>query len=137
MMDAEEGLIRQKMSSHLKDLMSNAQLYGWDRARTFHGVWLNQLKQGHCTSIDEVEKLKFGNALVWHPASSSPSASLTTRASGRTSQCSHKSMPRPWQVPRPARHTTPWGLKKVGSTESTSISALLLPSVHQLCFPTS
>ena len=48
-MDTEEGLVRQKMVAHLKNLMSDAQLYGWDRPRTFHVVWLNQLEQGHCT----------------------------------------------------------------------------------------
>ena len=42
-MDTEVGLIRQKMVIHLKDLMADTRLYGWDRARTFHGVWLNQL----------------------------------------------------------------------------------------------
>ena len=56
-MDTEEGLIRQKMSSILKDLMSNAQLYRWDWASTFCGVWLNLLEQGCCTWMDEVEKL--------------------------------------------------------------------------------
>ena len=54
-MDPEEGLVRQKMVAHLKDLMSDAQLYGWDRARTFHGVWLNQVEQRHCTWMDEKE----------------------------------------------------------------------------------
>ena len=29
-MDTEEGLIRQKVASHLKDLISDAQVYGWD-----------------------------------------------------------------------------------------------------------
>ena len=67
--------------------MSDDQQYGWDRARTFHGVWLNQLEQGHCTWMDKVEKLKFYRALVWHPASSSPSAPPTTRALWRASQC--------------------------------------------------
>ena len=43
-MDTEDGLIRQNMVVHLMDLLSDAQLYGWDHARTFHGVWLNQLE---------------------------------------------------------------------------------------------
>ena len=29
-MDSEEGSVRQKMSAHLKDLMSDAEMYGWD-----------------------------------------------------------------------------------------------------------
>ena len=128
MMDTEEGLVRQNMYSHLKDLKSDTQLYGWDQGRNFPGVCLNQLEQGHCTWIDEVEKLKFRRALVWHPASSSPSALPTTRTSGRTCQHSHKS-PAEYNghdmhhVPRSARPTTPWDVKKAGSTQSTSISA--------------
>ena len=33
--DSEEGTTRQNMFAHLKDLMSHAQLYRWDKARTF------------------------------------------------------------------------------------------------------
>ena len=40
-MDIEDGLIKKQMAAHLQDLMSDAQLYGWERARTFHSVWLN------------------------------------------------------------------------------------------------
>ena len=91
------------MAAHLKDLMSDAQLYGWDRAKTFHGIWLNQLKQGHCTWMEKVEKLEFHRALVWYTASSSPSPSPTTRALARTSQHSHKS---PAEYNAPARPAT-------------------------------
>ena len=61
-MNTEEGLVRQKMVAHFNDLMSDVQLYGWDCARTVHGIWLNQLEQGHCFWMDE--KLKFRRALV-------------------------------------------------------------------------
>ena len=54
--------------------MADAQLSGWNRARTFHGVSLNQPEQEHCTWMDEEEKLKFHRALVWHLASFSHSA---------------------------------------------------------------
>ena len=47
-MDSEEADIRIQMASHLKGLMSDAQYYGWDCTRAFHGVWLNQLEQGRC-----------------------------------------------------------------------------------------
>ena len=76
-MDSEERPIRKKMVAHLKALMSDAQLYGWDRARTFYGVWLNQLR--------------FRRALVWHLAPPSLSAAATTRTLARTNQCSNKS----------------------------------------------
>ena len=71
--------------------MSDAELYGWDQVRTFHGVWLNQLEQGQCTWMDEEEKLRFCRALVWHPAPSSPSVPATTNASARASQYKNKS----------------------------------------------
>ena len=126
-MDTEERLIRQKMSSHLKDLMSDAQPYRWDWVRTFHGVWLNQLQQGHCTWMNGVEKLKFCRALVWHPASSFPSAPPLPGPQGGPVNAAtsppHSTMPRPGQAPKPARPTTPWNVKKAGNTQSTSISA--------------
>ena len=84
------GAIRQKMVTHLKDLMSDAQLYGWDRFRTFQCVWLNQLEQWRCTWMDE-EKLTFCRAMVWHKPPYFPLAPTTTRASTRTSQYNHKS----------------------------------------------
>ena len=51
-MDSKEADIRVQMASHLKALMSDAQLYGWERTRAFHGVWLKQLEQGRCTWFD-------------------------------------------------------------------------------------
>ena len=48
-MDREEADIRVKMAPHLKGLMSDAQLYGWDRTRAFHVVLLNQPEKGRCT----------------------------------------------------------------------------------------
>ena len=37
-MDREEGPVRQKMVTHLRDLMSDAELYGWYQVSTFYGV---------------------------------------------------------------------------------------------------
>ena len=48
-MDTEEVDIKVKMAAHLKDLMSDAQLYRWELCRAFNGVWLNQLEQGRST----------------------------------------------------------------------------------------
>ena len=45
-MDSEEGPVRQKMTTNLKELMSDVELYGWDRVTNFHVVWLSQLEQG-------------------------------------------------------------------------------------------
>ena len=107
----------------------------------FHSVWLNQLEQWHCTLIDVEEKLNFHRALVWHPASSSPSAPPTTRTLERTSQCGHKS---PTEYTTPARPGTkacqaykPCDVTRGGGgTKRTSISAPFFPSIHQPCFPT-
>ena len=69
------------MVTHFEELMCDAQLYGWQRVRAFHGVWLNQLEQGRATWQDE-EKLRFRCAIVWHPATSSSATSSATRPSG-------------------------------------------------------
>ena len=45
-MESEEGLVKQLMATHLQDLMSGAQWYGWEKVRTFHVVWLSQIEQG-------------------------------------------------------------------------------------------
>ena len=38
--------VRATMASHFEDLMGDAELSGWERVSAYHGVWLNQLKQG-------------------------------------------------------------------------------------------
>ena len=68
-MKGEKGAVRAKMASHLADLMGDVELYGWERATAYHGVWLNQLEQGSRASWEnEEEKVRFQCALVWHPA---------------------------------------------------------------------
>ena len=47
-MVGEEVAIKKTMAAHLKELMSKAEVYGWECTRAFHGVWLNQLEQGRC-----------------------------------------------------------------------------------------
>ena len=49
--------VKAKMASHLEELMGNAELYGWERVRAFHGVWLNQLEQGWPTWEEGEEKI--------------------------------------------------------------------------------
>ena len=57
-MNSEEGAIKERISTLLEDLMSDAELYGWECTRVFHGVWLNQLEQGR-TTLPEGENLDF------------------------------------------------------------------------------
>ena len=45
-MRGEKEGVRAKMASHLEDLMGDSELYGWERVRAYHGVWLNQVEQG-------------------------------------------------------------------------------------------
>ena len=53
--EGEEWVIRERVASHLLELMSDAKLCGWDCTRPFLGIWLNQLEQ-RCTWNDEPEK---------------------------------------------------------------------------------
>ena len=53
MMDGEMESVKAKMATHLKDLIANTKLYGWDRVRTYHAVWLNHLEQGRATWEEE------------------------------------------------------------------------------------
>ena len=62
------------MAEHLKDLMADAEMYGWEKTCAFHGVWMNQIEQGQCTWLDDEEKLNFRWALVWNESISSPPA---------------------------------------------------------------
>ena len=45
-MDEEKETVRANMASHLKDLIVDLELYGRDRVRAYHAVWLNQMEQG-------------------------------------------------------------------------------------------
>ena len=45
-MKTEEGAIKDKMATHLEELIADSELYGWERVRAYHRVLLNQLEQG-------------------------------------------------------------------------------------------
>ena len=65
-MDSQKPEIKALMSSHLAELMANAELYGWEAVHAFHAVWLQQIAQGMTTWKDGGLKLTFHHALVWH-----------------------------------------------------------------------
>ena len=48
-MEEEKESVKTQMSVHLKDRMSDSQLYGWVKAWTFHAVWCYQIEQGRAT----------------------------------------------------------------------------------------
>ena len=46
-MDSQDNTTKHRMmAEHLKDLISDAEMYGWGRTWAFHGVWMNQIQQG-------------------------------------------------------------------------------------------
>ena len=58
--------IKDIMAKHLEELMSDCDLYGWEKVKAYHGVLLNQMEQGFLSWSDSDQMLKFCRALVWH-----------------------------------------------------------------------
>ena len=54
------------MSKHLKELMSDSDIYGWALVHTYHVVWLQQINNGRAKWTDSYAKLEFHHAFVWH-----------------------------------------------------------------------
>ena len=67
-MEGEKSVVKPHMACHLQALMVDMELYRWNRVRTFHAVWLNQLEQGRVTWGDEEAKRRFRWTLIWHQA---------------------------------------------------------------------
>ena len=42
-MEVENLAVRPHMVHHLQEVMSDTELYGWERVCVFHAVWLQQL----------------------------------------------------------------------------------------------
>ena len=70
------------MAVHLEELMSDCNLYGLEKVRAYHAVWLNQIKQEQLSWDDTEEKLRFCWALVWHSATSTSMAALISIYAG-------------------------------------------------------
>ena len=46
-MKGEERDIKDKMATHLEELMAeDPEMYGLEKVRTYHSVWLNEIEQG-------------------------------------------------------------------------------------------
>ena len=71
LMDIQKPDVRTLMSSHLSELMADAELYGWGAVHAFQAVWLQQMDQGRATWKDWDLKLTFHCALVWHQSAPS------------------------------------------------------------------
>ena len=50
--------IKDRMLSHLQELMEDGQHYGWATVRSYHVALLQNLEQGQATWEDEETKLK-------------------------------------------------------------------------------
>ena len=85
-MKAETVAVRAKMATHLQELMGDTEIYGWERVRAYHGVWLNKLEQDWATWGDEVEKVRFQHDIIWHSTTSAPSPPSTSVVSGAEKQ---------------------------------------------------
>ena len=66
-MKKEKESNRPLMARHVQELMTNAELYGWESVRSYHTVRLHQLQNGRVQLDDMETKLQFCCSLVWHP----------------------------------------------------------------------
>ena len=58
-MDSQKSDISALMSTHLAELMANAELYGWEAVQAFHAVWLQKMEQGKASWKDGDLKLTY------------------------------------------------------------------------------
>ena len=92
MMRSEKETVKAKNASLFEELMGDAELYGWERVRAYHGVWINKLEQGCTTLEEEEEKIKFQCVLV-----------LSCACNPAFSGTMFPTIPWPGLAPRPAR----------------------------------
>ena len=114
------GYLRDITAQHLEELMSDCDIYGWDKVRTYHGVLLNQMEQGCLSWEDCVQKLKFCWTFVWHLASPPTASSSVQPAPSYTSSRTSKMHKTAGDYNTPARPGTiacesfNWGICQKG-----------------------
>ena len=84
------------MLKHLRELMVDAVIYGWEPVRAFHAVSLQQLENGRAEWGDEEKKLEFRRTLVWnlvHRSSSTMSHPLAETRQNAGKESNGKSVP--------------------------------------------
>lgn len=67
-METVKPIMKQIMGKHLKELMTDAEVYRWAPVRVYHVVWLHHIEHGQAKCSDVDTKLKFCRALVWQAA---------------------------------------------------------------------
>ena len=45
-MEQEKDSIKPIIAHHLQELMTDTELYAWERVRAYHTVWLQQVQNG-------------------------------------------------------------------------------------------
>ena len=84
-MSGQDTKIRESMAHHIECLMSDCDLYGWEKVRAFHMVLLKQMEQGRLSWTDSDQIFNFRRALVWHSHSPPPVPSTAQQAMSYTS----------------------------------------------------
>ena len=84
-METLKSSFKHIMAKHLKELMADAEVYGWAPVGAYHAVWIQQIKnsQAQWTHVDA--KLEFRRTLVWHAASQVAQPKSDTGGGGRYS----------------------------------------------------
>ena len=56
------------MLKHLKEIMVDTELYGWEAVSSYYAAWLQQLKYSRANRewADYEVKMQFRRSLVWH-----------------------------------------------------------------------
>ena len=85
----QDTQVKEQMVLHLKELMEDMDVYGWDKVQVFHATWMNQMEQCRCEWTDDDQKVKLRRALVWHAAMSSKCTSTATLMGARKNNWQH------------------------------------------------
>ena len=72
MMVGEKESVRPFILQHLQQLMEYMEVYSWEAIRACHAIWLQQLELGRVTWANEVVKMKYRRALIWHQVMAPP-----------------------------------------------------------------
>ena len=65
-MEMVTSSIKPFMAKHRKEVIADAEVYGWVPVRAYHAVWLQQIENGIVQWAYVDAKLEFRRVLVWH-----------------------------------------------------------------------
>ena len=64
-METVKPSLKPIMAKHLKELIADAEIYGWAPVRAYHAVRLQQIENSQAQLLDADVKLQFRRVLVW------------------------------------------------------------------------